>query len=54
MPLIKRKKSSMETEIFAQSKICEQIISDYIKDGQINIDVSQNVNRIVQGIAQVF
>lgn len=46
MPLIKRKKSSMETEIFAQSKICEQIIGDYIKDGQINIDVPQNVNRV--------
>lgn len=46
MPLLKRKKSSMETEIFAQSKICEQIIGDYIKDGQIDIDVPQNVNRV--------
>ena len=46
MPLIKRKKSSMEIEIFAQSKICEQIIGDYIKDGQIDIEVPQNVNRV--------
>ncbi len=46
MPLIKRKKSSMEIEIFAQSKISEQIINDYIKDGQINIDVPQNINRV--------
>lgn len=46
MPLIKRKKSSMETEIFAQSKICEQIVDDYIKDGKINIEIPQNVNRV--------
>ena len=46
MPLIKRKKSSMETEIFAQSKICAQILDAYIKDGQINIDIPQNINRV--------
>ena len=46
MPLIKRKKSSMETEIFAQSKICEQILGDYIKDGQINIEIPQGINRV--------
>lgn len=46
MPLIKRKKSSMETEIFAQSKICEQILADYIKDGEINIDIPQGVGRV--------
>lgn len=47
MPLIKRKKSSMEIEIFAQSKICEQILHDYVKDGQINIDVPQNIHRVI-------
>ena len=46
MPLIKRKKSSMETEIFAQSKICEQIFDAYVKDGEIDIDIPQGVNRI--------
>ena len=47
MPFIKRKKTSMEIEIFAQSKICEQIINDYVKDGQINIEVPENINRII-------
>lgn len=47
MPLIKRKKSSMEIEIFAQRKICEQIIDDYVTDGQINIDLPDNINRVI-------
>lgn len=47
MPLIKRKKSSMEIEIFAQSKIAEQIIEDYITDGQINIETPQGINRVI-------
>ena len=47
MPLIKHKKTSMEIEIFAQSKICEQIINDYVKDGQINISVPENISRII-------
>ena len=47
MPLIKRKKSSMEIEILAQSKIAEQIISRYVKDGQINIEIPDNVNRVI-------
>lgn len=47
MPLIKRKKSSMEIEIFAQSKIAEQIIGDFIKNGNIDIDVPQGINRVI-------
>ncbi len=47
MPLVKRKKSSMEIEIFSQSKISSQIISDYIKDGKINIDVPKNISRVI-------
>lgn len=46
MPFFKRKISSMEKEIFAQHKISEQIISDYIKDGQIDIDIPQGINRV--------
>ncbi len=47
MPLIKRKKSSMEIEIFAQSKISEQIIGDYVHDGQIDIEIPDNINRVM-------
>ena len=47
MPLVKRKKSSMEIEIYSQSKISEQIINEYVKDGQINIEVPEKINRII-------
>lgn len=47
MPFFKRKKTEMEIEIFAQSKICEQIIDDYVKEGNINIDIPQGINRII-------
>lgn len=44
----KRKKSCMETEIFEQAEISQKIIDTYIeKDGNINIDIPDGINRII-------
>lgn len=44
----KRKQTCMETEIFEQSKIAQDILDAYLdKDGSINIDVPIDVKRII-------
>ena len=47
MSLLKRKKTSMENEIFEQSKIVQTIIDAYAPDGNIYIDIPENINRII-------
>lgn len=46
--LFKRKQSCMESEILEQSKISQIILDSYLeKDGKINIETPQNINRII-------
>ena len=47
MPLIKRKKTSMEIEILAQSKITQNIIDAYSPDDNIYIDIPENITRVI-------
>lgn len=47
MPLIRHKKSSMEIEILAQSKIIEQILSAYVDGENINIEVPDGIRRVI-------
>ena len=47
MPFIKRKKTSMEIEILAQSKITQNIIDAYSPDDNIYIDIPENINRVI-------
>jgi glucosamine--fructose-6-phosphate aminotransferase (isomerizing) len=44
----KNKKTCMDIEIFEQSKIAQNLIDNYIdKDGKINIQTPENINRII-------
>ena len=44
----KHKRTSMEAEILAQSKISEIILDAYLgQQGEINIDVPHDINRII-------
>lgn len=46
--LFKRKQSCMESEILEQSKISQIILDSYLnKDGSINIETPQGINRII-------
>ena len=47
MPFFKRKKTSMEIEIFAQSKIVQTILDSYAPDGNIYIDIPENIDRVI-------
>ena len=47
MPLIKRKVTSMEKEIFEQVAIVQTILDSYITNGEINIDIPEGINRVV-------
>ena len=47
MPLIKHKKTSMEIEILAQSKITEQILGAYVQNNEINIDVPTRIKSVI-------
>lgn len=48
LDLFKRKKTCMESEIYEQSEISQKILDAYLEsNGAINIDVPENINRIV-------
>lgn len=47
MPFFKHKKTSMEKEIFAQSKIVQTILDAYAPDGNIYIDIPNGIDRII-------
>lgn len=47
MSFLKRKLTSMEKEIFEQSVIVQNILNAYISDNNVNIDVPENIDRII-------
>ena len=48
MLFFKRKKTSMEKEIFEQNKIVQDILDAYIWDNKnINIEIPENINRVI-------
>lgn len=47
MLFFKRAKSSMENEIFEQKEIVQTILSAYVENDSINIDVMENIGRVV-------
>ena len=48
MKILRRRKiSSMEKEIFEQKEIVQKILESYVCDGEINIDIPADVNRVV-------
>lgn len=47
MPIFKNKKTSMENEIYEQNKIVQTILDAYTPDGNIYIDIPENINRVI-------
>ncbi len=47
MPFRKYKKTEMEKEIFEQSKITQNILDFYTPDENINIDIPDDINRVI-------
>lgn len=43
----KKKKTCMEREIYAQSKILEEVLESYVKNDSIDIDIPKGIERVI-------